>query len=232
MEKKKLNEVKGDFVPMPEKMHLEQAATQERTNVQQLLESLKKAVKAIRDKGISINSEKDLRGFTVDYVHTQVAISRKKRLEDTPFLPSSIKRNEERQFAVMEKELVTVAESLQGLLAQISFPICFDTDNEPFFDPDKVESYISEKSSVPVPEYVRQYYAELQKVCKAWNELSKWTLANGLGLPTMEVARKLLHEDQFVGVDETISGNAMCVMSLSSEEMFNLYVWGKLPRIV
>ncbi len=220
------------FVQMPETMHMDEAETQEREKVNNSLQSLISYINKLREKGISIKSESDLRKFTPSYVKEQISASRKRRLEDSPFLPIAIRRNEEREFDNMEAELTALAESLQSILGKVEFPFTVgEKAEETFFDSDKVEEYINRKSSIAIPEKVRQYYVELQKICKAWQDLCKWTEENNINPPTMGVARRMIHEERFALVGSGLSEKESCIMSLSPEDMFKLFVWGNIKQL-
>lgn len=216
-----------EYEPMPETMFFELKESQVRKRIAEQEASIINYIEKIRSKGISIESEEDLKRFTPDYVRERIANSKKKRLQDTQFLPLAIRKREEGEFREMENELVPLADSIQGLLEQIPFKIHLGAGAKDFyFDAEDVDKYIKAQCTEQIPEDVRQYYDGLQKVCEAWQNLCTWAKDKGFTEPTMKLARKLMHEDKYFGVETEISDQERCVFTLTPETMFQMYVYG------
>ena len=215
------------YEPMPETMFFDLKESQVRKEIAEREVSILNYIEKIRSKGISIKSEEDLKKFTPDYVREQIANSKKKRLQDTQFLPLAIRKREEEEFREMENELVPLADSVQGLLEKIPFRIHLGADaKDIYFNAEEVDRYIKEQCTEQIPEDIRQYYDELQKVCEAWQNLCTWAEAHGFQKPNMKLARKLMHEDKYIGVETKISDQDRCVFSLTPEMMFQIYIYG------
>ena len=194
-----------NYEPMPETMFFDLKESQVRKEIAEREVSILNYIEKIRSKGISIKSEEDLKKFTPDYVREQIANSKKKRLQDTQFV--------------------------QGLLEKIPFKIHLGADaKDIYFNAEEVDRYIKEQCTEQIPEDIRQYYDELQKVCEAWQNLCTWAEAHRFQKPNMKLARKLMHEDKYIGVETEISGQDRCDFSLTPEMMFQIFVYGIIKK--
>lgn len=231
MEQKNIKETPSgyNYETMPESMFMEEAEKQLRDRVERKAEALKNEVQRIRGAGVVIKSANDLKRMTPDYIRQQIAATKKKRIQDTVFLPASIRRHEEKEFAQMEAQLIPIATSLQESIKSIPFTIHIDNNGEDvYFNGKEVEKYIVEKSTVSIPEYVRAYYDELQKVCEAWANLLKWTASNGIVQPDMQMIRDMTRENLYADAANKYSKNMPCEFALTPELMFQWYKFGHI----
>ena len=212
--------ITGSYEPMPEIMFFELKKEKVRGQLAQQESSLLNCIKKIREKGFDFTSVDEVKGFTSDFVRAQIADAKKKRLQDSKFLPMAIKRREESEFRELEKELVPLADSVQSQLASIPCEIHIGKDGKVFLDASDIDKYIKEQCTMQIPEDIRLYYDEVQKVCEAWNNLCTWTNEHGFIAPTTEIIENLVGE----------SNNGICKFSLSHDQMFNMYLYGVIRK--
>ena len=121
----------GCYEPMPETMFFELKEKQVRGQLAQQESSLLSCISRIREKGFGETMD-EIKSFTPDFVRSQIADAKKKRLQDSKFLPMAIKRREESEFRELEKELVPLADSVQSQLASIPCKIHIGKDGKVF----------------------------------------------------------------------------------------------------
>ena len=232
MEKKKETVSGLKYTPMPETMHFDMKERQVREKIAAQENGIVNYIEKIRSKGISIKSIEDLKKFTPDYVREQISDTKKKRLQNTQFLPLAIRKREEGEFREMEKELIPLADGVQTLLATIPCKIYIGKDSKDiYFDAGDVDKYIREQCTEKIPEDVRQYYDELQKVCEAWGNLRIWAKEHGFIEPNMKIAHTVIGENRCINLAPDLRDLETCVFSLSHEEMFNLYLYGIIKKL-
>ena len=210
----------GCYEPMPETMFFELKEKQVRGQLAQQESSLLSCISRIRDKGFDFKCIDEIKSFTSDFVRAQIADAKKKRLQDSKFLPMAIKRREESEFRELEKELVPLADSVQSQLASIPCKIHIGKDGKVFLDANDLDAYIKKECTMQIPEDIRLYYDELQKVCEAWNNLCTWANEHGFIAPTTEIIETLVGE----------SNNGICKLSLLHDQMFNMYLYGVIRK--
>jgi hypothetical protein len=231
MEKTKKTASGFTYEPMPSTMYLDLKERQVREKIADQESGIIRYIGKIRSKGIAIKTEEDLRKFTPGYVRAQIADSKKKRLQDTQFLPLAIRKREESEFREMENELVPLADAIQGLLNQIPFKIHLGADDKDiYFNAEDVDKYITEQCTMQVPEDIRQYYNELQKVCEAWGNLRGWAKDHGFIEPNMKIAQTVIGEYRCVNLAPDLKDLERCIFNLSHKEMFNLYQYGIIKK--
>lgn len=217
------------YEPMPTTMFYDLKEGQLRKNIAIQESDIIRYIGEIRSKGITIKTEEDLKKFTPDYVREQIAESKKKRLQDNLFLPNAIRKREEKEFQEMENELVPLADDVQRLLYQIPFRIHMDADvRNIYFSAEDVDRYVREQCTEQIPEDIRQYYDELQKVCEAWDNLCTWADDHGFIAPNMKLAQTIIGMNiDAVSKPEDLG---QCVYSISHEKMLNLYLYGIIRK--
>ena len=208
------------YKPMPETMFFELKERQVREQIAKQESSLINSVSRIREKGFGFETMDEIKSFTPDFVRSQIADAKKKRLQDSKFIPLAIKKREESEFMELEKELVPLADRVQSQLKIIPCKIHIGKDGKVFLDAGDIDKYIKEQCTMKIPEDIRLYYDELQKVCEAWNNLCTWANEHGFIAPTTEIIETLVGE----------SNNGICKLSLSHDQMFNMYLYGKIRK--
>lgn len=221
-----------EYTPMPETMHFDMKERQIREKIATQERSIINYIEKIRSKGIVIKTTEDLNKFTPDYVREQISDAKKKRLQYTQFLPLAIKKREEGEFRDMENDLIPLADGVQMLLANIPCKIHIGKDpKDIYFDAEDVDKYITEQSAEKIPEDVRQYYDELQKVCEAWQNLCTWAKSHGFIEPNIKIAHIVIGEYRCVNDAPDLKDLEKCVFGISHNEMFNLYLYGIVKKV-
>lgn len=208
------------YKPMPETMFFELKERQVREQITKQESSLINSISQIRENGFSFETVDEIKSFTPEFVRSQIADAKKKRLQDSQFIPLAIKKREESEFRELEKELVPLAERVQSQLKITPCNIHIGKDGKVFLDAGDIDKYIKEQCTMKIPEDIRLYYDELQKVCEAWNNLCTWANQHGFIAPTTEVIDTLEGE----------SNNGICELSLSHDQMFNMYLYGTIRK--
>lgn len=208
------------YEPMPETMFHELKKEQVHGQLVQQESSLLSCIKRIREKGFNFETVDEIKNFTPDFIRVQIADVKRKRLQDSQFIPLAIKKREESEFRELEKELVPLADSVQSQLASIPCKIHIGKDGKIFMDEKDLDAYLKKECTMMIPVDIRLYYDELQKVCEAWNNLCTWANEHGFVAPTTEIIDTLVGE----------SNNGICKFSLSHDQMFNMYLYGIIRK--
>lgn len=176
---------------MPSVWHDERREREAREKVVRLLSAVQQSIGKIRENGVTIADEKELKALTPEAVKKQIEEVKQRRLGER-FLPSSIRNQEAAAFARLEAVMTREAEDLQETLKSIPFPIVVgEKADETYFESNAVEEYIEQAANVQVPPIVRDYYKELTKVCEAWADFADWCNENGIKAPTHRVLQML-----------------------------------------
>ena len=209
---------KRNHQPMPAVWHDERREKEAREKVVNLLYAVQQNIAKIRENGVTIANEKELKALTPESVKKQIAEVKQRRLGER-FLPSSIRNQEAAAFARLEAVMTREAEDLQETLKSIPFPIVVaEKADETYFDSDAVEEYIEQAANVEIPQIVRDYYDELTKVCDAWADFAEWCAANGIKAPTHRVLQMLAPCPSGLA-DDTAT------LTITPEKMYNFAGW-------
>lgn len=205
---------KRTYQPMPAVWHDERREREAREKVVDLLFAVKQSIAKIRENGVTIANEKELKALTPEAVKKQIAEVKQRRLGER-FLPSSIRNQEAAAFARLEAVMTREAEELQETLKSIPFPIVVgEKADQTYFDGNEVEKYIEQAANVQVPQIVREYYDELIKICEAWADFAEWCAANGIKAPTHRVLQMLAPCPSGL-IDDTAT------LTITPEKMYN-----------
>lgn len=182
---------KRNYQPMPAVWHDERREREAREKVVNLLYAVQQNIAKIRENGVTIENEKELKALTPESVKKQIGEVKQRRLGER-FLPPSIRNQEAAAFARLESVMTREAEDLQETLKSIPFPIVVaEKADETYFDGNAVEAYIEQAANVQVPQIVREYYDELVKICDAWSDFADWCAENGIKAPTHRLLQML-----------------------------------------
>lgn len=204
------------FLPMPEVFFDEVRERQAREKVEVKLNAVRHGLAKIRENGVTIANETELKAFTPEAVKRQIDEVKQRRLGER-FLPQSIRNQEAAAFARLEAAMVREADDLQETLKGVPFPIIVgETAEATTFDGNAVEDYIEQSANVEIPPFVRDYYAQLVKVCEAWDEFTGYCSLNGFHLPTRRVLNMLAGEGD---PSELVNFN------ITPEKMFAYYTY-------
>lgn len=220
--KKSENEKNG--LSMPEYMQNDLVERSTRERVDKLQSGMSNNVKKLRELGVTIDKAEDLKKLTAPFIRKGIAESKAEQLKGQ-FIPQAIRSQVEREYSQLEAQIVPIANSLQEELKACKWAVHIEGESV-YFDGDEVEKYIEETSKVQIPAIIREYYDHLQTICKDWRELSAWCDKNGLFPPSMTLIRKLSKEDRFINTPSAISGHDICSLSITPEEMFNMWLYG------
>lgn len=205
---------KRNYQPMPAVWHDERREREAREKVVSLLSAVKQSIAKIRENGVTIANEKELKALTPESVKKQIEEVKQRRLGER-FLPSSIRNQEAAAFARLEAVMTREAEDLQETLKSIPFPIVVgEKADQTYFDGNAVEAYIEQAANVEIPQIVRDYYDELVKVCEAWSDFADWCAENGIKPPTHRVLRMLAPCASGI-IDDTAT------LTITPEKMYN-----------
>lgn len=215
---------KRTYQPMPSVWHDERREREAREKVVRLLSAVQHSIAKIRENGVTIADEKELKALTPEAVKKQIGEVKQRRLGER-FLPSSIRNQEAAAFARLEAVMTREAEDLQETLKSIPFPIVVaEKADETYFESNAVEEYVEQAANVQVPQIVREYYDELTKVCEAWSNFADWCAANGIKPPTHRVLQMLAPCPSGL-IDDTAT------LTISPEKMYNFAGWiSPLPK--
>lgn len=218
-----------NFEPMPATMTDEAAERQAREKVTQQLTAIIGKITKFRENGVEVTDEDELRQLTPTAIRDQIALTRARRLGEK-FLPPAIRQAEEKEFASMERTLLPLARDLQYLLKNVPFSIhVAEKAEETYFNSEQTEEWIQQAATVVIPEDVRGYYNELQRVCAAWYSLVQWCAGHQFEPPTMSVLNKLT--DNYL-TDRTLPDHLRpAVLSLSPDQMFSLWKYGIIKHL-
>ncbi len=209
---------KRNYQPMPSIWHDERREREARGKVVSLLSAVKQSIAKIRENGVTIADEKELKALTPEAVKKQIGEVKQRRLGER-FLPPSIRNQEAAAFARLEAVMTREAEDLQETLKSIPFPIVVgEKADETYFDSDAVEEYIEQAANVQVPQIVREYYDELIKICDAWSDFGDWCAANGIKAPSHRVLQMLAPCPHGI-IDDTAT------LTITPEKMYNFAGW-------
>ncbi len=218
------------YEPMPNNMYNEANEYAVRDRIDKLEDGFIIYLDKIRATGLIITSLDDLKKLTPDYVRKQIAETKKQRLQGSAFLPSVIRKREEQEFKDMESKLLPLVGYMQDLLKRIPVKIHLGAEaKDTYFDGEDVDKYIKASCTVEIPQEVRDYYDQIQKVCEAWQNLTEWALANGFNKPSMNLARKIIGEERCAHSAE-LATKEDCIFGLSPKEMFGAYLYGGIRR--
>lgn len=220
--KKPDNEKKD--LSMPEYMQSEIIERSTRERVDKLQYGIGNNIKKLRELGVNIDKAEDLKTLTASFIRKGIAESKAEQLKGQ-FIPQAIRRQVEREYSQLEAQIVPIANSLQEEIKACKWAIHIEGESI-YFDSEELEKYIEETSKVQIPAIIREYYDQLQTICKDWHNLFVWCDKNGLFPPSMTLIRKLLKEDRFLNTPSGISGQDICSLSITPEEMFSLWQYG------
>ena len=210
---------KSRFMPMPAVFFDERRESEMRDKVVKLLSAVQQKIKKFRENGVTIADESELKALTPESVKSQIDEVKQRRLGER-FLPPSIRNQESAAFARMEAILVKEAEDLQELLKSVPFPIIVaENADDTTFDGAAAEAYIEQASNVPIPPIVQDYYAQIAKVCEAWDVFAEWCAKNNLQPPTRRVLNMLAGSG---APDEAVS------LSIDHEQIYAFWKFGNL----
>lgn len=209
---------KRNYQPMPAVWHDERREREAREKVVRLLSAVQHSIAKIRENGVTIADEKELKALTPEAVKKQINEVKQRRLGER-FLPSSIRNQEAAAFARLEAVMTREAEDLQETLKSIPFPIIVaEKADETYFDSDAVEEYIEKAANVQVPQIVREYYDELVKICEAWADFAEWCNKNGIKPPTHRVLQMLAPCPHGI-IDD------VATLTITPEKMYHFAGW-------
>lgn len=218
------------YEPMPESMidNVQEWAARER--IAKIEQGYIKDIVAIRDKGFTVNSIEDLKVLTPEYVRTQIEHTKKTRLQNSQFIPSTIRKSEEKEFDKLEKELISIVSNIQQLMKSYPLRIHIGSNpNEVYLNANDVDKFVRDACAVNIPEDIRLYYGELQKVCEAWFNFCLWAEANGFEKPGTEIAQKMIPEKIQFGTS-SIPNEDESAIRMTPEIMFSLFHSGLIIR--
>lgn len=209
---------KRNYQPMPAVWHDERREREAREKVVNLLYAVQQNIAKIRENGVTIENEKELKALTPESVKKQIGEVKQRRLGER-FLPSSIRNQEAAAFARLEAVMTREAEDLQETLKSIPFPIVVaEKADQTYFDGNAVEAYIEKAANVEIPQIVRDYYDELVKVCDAWSNFAEWCAANGIKAPTHRLLQMLAPCPSGL-IDDTAT------LTINPEKMYRFAGW-------
>ena len=207
---------------MPAVFFDERRESEMRDKVVKLLSAVQQKIKKFRENGVTIADEVELKALTPEAVKAQIEEVKQRRLGER-FLPPSIRNQETAAFARMEAILVKEAEDLQELLKSVPFPILIaDNADDTTFDGATTEEYIQQASNVAIPPIVQDYYAQLVKVCEAWDSFADWCAKNNIPHPT----RRVLNMIAGAGAPDEAA-----VLSIDHEQLFTFWKFGNLNKM-
>ncbi|MBR4722322.1 MAG: hypothetical protein IKS94_01035 [Prevotella sp.] len=210
------------FIPMPSIFFDERRESETRDKVVRLLSAVQTKIKKFRENGVTIADEVELKALTPEAVKAQIEEVKQRRLGER-FLPPSIRNQETAAFARMEAILVKEAEDLQELLKSVPFPILVaENAEETTFDGAAAEAYIEQASNVPIPPIVQDYYAQLIKVCEAWDAFADWCAKNNLQPPT----RRVLNMIAGSGAPDEAA-----ILNIAPDQMFTYWKFGNMNHL-
>lgn len=214
------------YPEMPAVMTDELTERQTREKIVKAIASIWRKVEQLRANGLKLDTYTDLKQNTPAAIKAQIAATRQARLGNrTLLLPQSIRQREEKEFKELENVLVPLAEELQNLLQAYPFTVHVGlTEASTYFDSEQVEAFIEKQSTVQIPADVREFYAQVQKVCASWAELTDWCQEHNFSTPTRHLLSLIADGGRF---DNNVPDHLQeCTFSFSVHQMFDLYRYG------